>query len=499
MKLFLKVSPKPSALSSYATGPHIDFVRETFKSFFNLLSYMAGIVGVYSKNDSTIDAYYCLVEIQHRGQENAGISALGNHSLRTHKGKRLISGIFHKDVLESFIHPTDYVSIGHVGDKKVERDSIAPICLKSEKYDISVAMNGLIINREEVEKKENVKASTDEELFGKLFLDKMNKTDDVVESFSYVMEKLDKAYYSLVMGIHDKEDQISFLTGARCKRGVKPMIMGRTEEDLYISSESGALDTLEHLGKKFIERRDVVPGEVFMVFDEEFYSQQILPPERRHCAFEWVYTARPDSVIEGRTSHLVRKELGHLTASLHEIKKNDKKIIIGIPDSGRSVALGLHEETDIPFDEGLIKNQYMGRTYIIPDSSERNQAAILKHNPIKEIVKGKEVIFGDDSIVRGTISDAVAQTLLNAGAEKVELLISYAPIFYPCFSDKPDKKLAAKGMEDKNIFEIGDEVAKKLPSIEKVYYNTVDNVVKAIGLPREHLCTRCITGENPFD
>jgi amidophosphoribosyltransferase len=148
----------------------------------------------------------------------------------------------------------------------------------------------------------------------------------------------------------------------------------------------------------------------------------------------------------------------------------------------------------------MIKNQYIGRTYVIPDVHERKRAAGLKHNPIKEVVKGKRVIEGDDSIVRGTISDAIANTVKMAGAKEVHWGISYAPIFYPCFCDEANKTLATNGYTgDRNdVFEVGKYVSKKLPSIDGVMFNSVENVIKAIGLPEEDLCTMCITGKNPF-
>ncbi len=459
---------------------------------------MSGIVGIYSKDNASIYAHQALFQTQHRGQENVGISAMGNHSLRTYKGKRLISKVFHEELFKSFIHPTDYVAVGHLGSEKVERKDIPPTISENENYEISVSINGFVLNRGEVNKDHGFRASTDEEIFGRLFLEKTEQYGDIKDSLADTMKELDRAYFSFVMGVRDKKEQRSQLIGGRDKRGVRPMYIGRTKDSLYVASESGSIDMFENFGEEFIERRDVVPGEI-IGFDQDFYKKQALPSERRHCVFEWVYTARPDAVIEGKTSHTVRKKLGHLLVDLHGIRKNKDKVIIGIPDSGRSVALGVHEATGMPLDEGLIKNQYIGRTYIIPDPSERVQAATLKHNPIKEVVRGKKVMFGDDSVVRGTISEAVSRTLLNAGAKEVELLVSYAPIFYSCHSDEFNKKLAAGGMEYRDVFEIGEEVAGNLPSINKVYYNTVENVVRAVGLPKKHLCTMCITGENPFD
>lgn len=458
---------------------------------------MAGIVGVYSKQDATKKALYALYNTQHRGQENAGISAAGNHSLRTYKGKRLISSVFHEDVSKAFIHPTDYIAIGHVGNKKVERKDIAPLELNNNDYAISIALDGKILNHSEVDKEFGLQTTSDEELFGSIFGRYLEESGDSVYAVSKAMKDLEKAYYSLVMAVWRKDK--SELIALRDKRGIKPMYMGKNSNTLAVASESGAIENLQLLEEDKLEMRDVRPGELLTAERGGSYEKQILEPGPRHCAFEWVYTARPDAVIERINAHEVRKRLGGSLVKSHNIVDDENTVIIGIPDSGRSVSLGLAEATGIPFDEGLIKNQYIGRTYIISDPDERYKAAMLKHNPLKTVIKDKKVIIGDDSIVRGTISEAIARTLKVAGAKKVELAISYAPIFKPCFDDEPNKKLAAVGLEGKDIYEIGKEVAKKLPTIEKVMYNSVENVVDAIGLPRKKLCTYCITGEKPFE
>jgi len=456
---------------------------------------MAGIVGIYSKTNATLDAYAALYNTQTRGQENCGISAAGDNSLRTYKGKRLISAIFHPSVLKSFSHPKDYVVIGHVGDQKTERGYIAPFQIESNNYNISVAMDGMILNRSEIDKE----CKTDEELFGKIFLKYMEKTDDVKKASSKTIKDLDQAYFSLVIALHDKERNKSELIGIRDKRGIRPMYFGRTESGIYISSESGAIDNLETIGNIFIEKRDVIPGEMIKA-DPKFKTHQLTKSKKAHCIFEWIYSARADAIIEGKTAHTVRKETGHYLAKLHKIKDDGNTIIIGVPDSGRSVGAGISEKTNIHLDEGIIKNQYIGRTYVIPDHTERNMAAALKHNIIKDVVKNKTTIFGDDSIVRGTISEAIAKNLRNAGAKKVKMAISYGPIFYPCFSDEENKRLATdEYVGDKSdIIEIGKYVAGNLPSVDKVMFNSVENIIKSVGLDEKDLCTYCMTGKNPF-
>jgi amidophosphoribosyltransferase len=217
-----------------------------------------------------------------------------------------------------------------------------------------------------------------------------------------------------------------------------------------------------------------------------------------------VYFGRPDSVIEKRTVHNVRKRLGHSLVKTHHLVKRYKEncsqglALIPVPDSGRSVCTGVAEGLNIPSDEGVIKNAYMGRTYIIDDPEFRKIASDLKHNIVKKVVENKKVIITDDSIVRGTVSESIAKNLIQAGASEVEFLVSYAPIFYPCFSDPEDKPLAAARYIDKTLEEIGDLVAEELPSINKVLYNSPNDILEAINLPENHVCTYCITGSSPF-
>jgi amidophosphoribosyltransferase len=210
--------------------------------------------------------------------------------------------------------------------------------------------------------------------------------------------------------------------------------------------------------------------------------------------------------MEGRSVHVARKNLGHALVETHNLKeqygveKGQRKelAIIPVPDSGRSVCTGVAEGLGVPADEGIIKNAYLGRTYLIYDPNFRKTASDLKHNVIRATVGGKKVAICDDSIVRGTVSESVAKSLRKAGATEVDYLVSYAPIYNPCFSDPANKPLAAKPFKGKSIEEVGRLVAKGLPSIDHVLYNTPENVVKAIGLPFEKICTFCITGVDPF-
>jgi amidophosphoribosyltransferase len=315
------------------------------------------------------------------------------------------------------------------------------------------------------------------------------------------MEYLPSSYYCLVMAVRDKEAGESFLIAARDPVGVRPLYVAFSGEDVFVASESAPIDVLESMGMTFEERRDFTPGSILKMDGSGVQERGVLEPRRGHCIFEWVYFGRPDSVIEGQTVHSVRKRLGHALVETHGLKEEyegEGVVVIPTPDSGRSVCTGVAEWLGIPSDEGVIKNAYLGRTYIIDDPEFRKTASDLKHNIIRETVQGKKVVIADDSIVRGTVSESVAQNLLKAGAKEVDFLVSYGPIFYPCFSDPEDKPLAARAFEGQELEKVGELVAERLPSIQNVRYNSPESVVGATRLPRENLCIQCMTGESPF-
>jgi amidophosphoribosyltransferase len=320
------------------------------------------------------------------------------------------------------------------------------------------------------------------------------------------MWSLPTAYYSLVAAVLDKKDEQSTLFAARDPRGVRPLHVARAKNKLFIASESAPVDVLEGMGEVFDDRRDVVPGSLIYINAEGIREEQVIEPHPAHCAFEWVYFGRPDSVMEGKSVHVARKNLGHALVETHGLKKQysvenglrKDLAVIPVPDSGRSVCTGVAEGLGVPADEGIIKNAYLGRTYLIYDPNFRKTASDLKHNVIRATVGGKKVAICDDSIVRGTVSESVAKSLRKAGATEVDFLVSYAPIFYPCFSDPVDKLLAAKPFKGKTVEEIGRLVAQGLPSIDHVLYNTPENIIESIGLPNEKVCTFCITGVDPF-
>ncbi len=454
---------------------------------------MQGVVGVYSHKEASRKNHYILYGVQHRGQESSGATAASNHSLRTWKGKGLITNVF-DEKYAAFTHPDDYVIIGAASGENSDNDYTPIECRDHPRYDFSLALDGFFPD----------KKGTNEDVIKKTVLRCLDSGQGIVGAFKETMRQHRDAYYSLVMAIWDKEAEKSLLLAARDERGIRPLYMARSADSFYFASESAPIDVLENMGEVFTERADVIPGTLTVVLDGTMKVEQVLEPRRAHCVFEWVYFGRPDSVIEGKNVHVARKRLGHGLVDIHKLNeeytshKGNGLVVIPVPDSGRSVSTGVAEALGVTADEGVIKNAYMGRTYIIDDPKYRKIASDLKHNIIRKTVEGKKVVISDDSIVRGTVSESIAKNLRQAGALEVDFLVSYAPIFYPCFSDPPDKPLAAREFEGRSLEEIGELVAGNLPSIDNVRYNSEEKILWAVDLPHEHICTYCISGCNPF-
>ena len=455
---------------------------------------MQGVIGVYSREDVGIKSLYTLYGVQHRGQESAGVAAAGDRSLRVWSGAGLVSRVF-DERYTPFSHPDDYVVIGCASGESIE-GGLPPRVLETGRYKIAVTLDGYIPKKQ---------GESNEEAFLDVLEAKLQGTS-IIPAMREAMWSLPTAYFSLVAVVLDKKEKRSTLFAARDPRGVRPLHVARTKTKLFIASESAPVDVLEGMGESFDDRRDVVPGSLIYMTDEGIREEQVIEPRPSHCAFEWVYFGRPDSVMEGKSVHVARKNLGHALVETHDLRKQygvekgprGDLAVIPVPDSGRSVCTGVAEGLGVPADEGIIKNAYLGRTYLIYDPSFRKTASDLKHNVIRATVGGKRVAICDDSIVRGTVSESVAKSLRKAGATEVDFLVSYAPIFNPCFSDPPDKPLAAKPYVGKSIEEIGRLVAQGLPSIDHVLYNTPENIVESIGLPGAKICTYCITGLDPF-
>ena len=383
-----------------------------------------GVYGVYSHTEDVSGMTYLgLYALQHRGQESAGIAITDGAWMEVSRGMGLVNEVFRHQVPHM---DNQCIAIGHVRYSTTGSSLLCntqPLMVNYAGGKIALAHNGNLTNaaeiRHELEQQGTIfQTSIDSEVFVNLIArSRQEKIEDkVVESLKKI-----KGAYCLTLMTENK------LIGARDPQGFRPLCIGKTEEGSYIiSSETCGLDVV---GAEFV--RDILPGEMVVIDDEGIKSYPFATDEKKAgCIFEYIYFARPDSVIDGQSVHDARFRMGRVLAREAKFKGD---IVISVPDSGTTAATGYAYESGIPFVEGLIKNRYIGRTFIQPTQKKRDTAVKLKLNAIASVVKGKSVIMVDDSIVRGTTSGKIVKMLRNAGATEVHMCISSPPIGYPCF------------------------------------------------------------------
>ncbi len=449
---------------------------------------MCGIFGIYSFSNNNVarKIYYGLYALQHRGQEGAGIVVSNGNEMHAHKGLGLVPEVFNNENIQLL---KGHVGIGHVrysttGSSVIE--NCQPFIVNSSLGHLAIAHNGDIVNshilKEELEKQGHIfTSSTDSEVVAHLLVKELLKTEDIIESIINVSKELIGAYSIVIL-------YNNTLIAVRDPNGFKPLCIGKTKDSYYISSESCGIDVVD---AELI--RDVNPGEIVVIDDkgiEHYYvSDDCQLKNASTCMFEYVYFARPDSVIDGVSVYNVRRNIGKILAKEEPC---DADIVSPVPDSGITSAIGYSEELNIPYYEGLIKNRYVGRTFILPTQEERNLAVRLKLNPVKSILKDKKVVLIDDSIVRGTTSRRIVDMVKKAGAKEVHLRVGSPKIISPCFYgiDMPTKEeLIASS---KSVDEI-----KNYICADSLGYLSIDGLLKAIG--RKNLCLACVSGQYPTD
>mgnify|MGYP001160589779 CR=1 FL=1 len=448
-----------------------------------------GVFGVYSPKKDYKAAYAVrngLVSLQHRGQDCCGICVQGGGKLEVQKGLGLVSEIFTHRKLDG-MHGT--VGIGHVryptsgsGDIK----NAQPFLLAFTRNEFAFAFNGNIANYWEVRKKLMAKGLTftsesEMELVGMLYSIALNANNNIYDATKEVMEQIDGSYSLVFL------DASGNLYAVRDPQGFKPLCVGQDAKgNTFFSSESCALEVM---GVK--EFREVKPGEVLKVSKEKgLHGRQAVEPKMvSRCMFEFLYFARGDSVIEGKLCNSVREKLGSALAKMHPVKAD---YVVPVPDSGRSFAIGYAQESGIPYEEGLMKNRYIFRTFIMPEQEQREDAVRAKLNPVREIVGGKSIVLVDDSIVRGTTLAAIIALLRKAGAKEVHVRIGCPPVIAPCYMgmDFPTyKELVAANNSVEEI--------RKLIGADTLGYSDLDAVKDAIGLG-DTLCMACLTDKYPL-
>ena len=447
-----------------------------------------GVIGVISKSGTNVSKliYEGLILLQHRGQESAGIAIYRDKMIDLVKGLGLVTEAIKHDELEKI---SGFAGIGHVRYSTTGETSIQdaqPIVYKldDEKY-FALAFNGTIANYQEIrkilaEKGYSFKTNTDTEVLAATIADFWAEYGDLLDALKSSMKILDGAY-SLVILTSDGE-----IYAMRDPLGFKPLVIGKVGENFVVASESVAITGL---GGEFFG--DVEPGEVVKISRFGFARKVVERRDRRaHCMFEYIYFSRPDSIINGKLVYDVRFKLGEILAKLYPVEAD---IIVPVPDTGVIAALGYSKVSGIPIAMGLVRNPYVGRTFIKPTQKLRELSVQLKLGAVKDIVSGKRIVLIDDSIVRGTTIKWIIGLLRRAGAKEIHVRITCPPIKYPCYMgiDFPMRRelIAAK----KSVEEI-----RKIIGADSLGYMTVEELVKAIGLGEKNLCLACLTGEYPI-
>ena len=391
-----------------------------------------GIFGIHGSKYSASDVYYGLFSLQHRGQESCGIATNDDASIECVKGMGLVSDVLSSDKISNL---KGDIAIGHVRYSTAGGsvpENAQPIVTQYSKGTLSIAHNGNLTNANELKRELEDKGAifhttTDSEVIAYLIAQKRSSNPSVEEAVKEVMGIIKGGYALLVMSPRK-------LIAARDPFGLKPLVMGKLDDAVIFCSETCAL---EAVGARFI--RDIEPGEIVIVENSEVRSiDSGLKRPMKKCVFEYIYFARPDSVIDGISVAAARREAGRILARKHPCECD---IVIGVPESGIDAALGFAAESGITYEKGFVKNSYVGRTFIKPSQEQRKQAVKIKLNPISAVVNGKRVVIIDDSIVRGNTIANQVNMLRNAGATEVHVRISSPPFMHPCYygTDVPDE------------------------------------------------------------
>lgn len=441
-----------------------------------------GIIGCSGPSPVANDLYYGLRILQHRGQESAGL-AVYDGEVRAKRGMGLVHEVFSKEDLVNF---RGTAGIGHVRYSTTGSsvlDNAQPIVVRTAYGDIALAHNGDISNagelREELSKKGwAFMTSSDSEVIVRLLANEIANTGDVHRALKEFTSRLVGAY-SLALLIKDT------VYAVRDPLAVRPLCIGQGNGNMMIASESVVFDAL---GYKFI--RDLKPGEIVELRPDSFESYRLAhPTHTAHCMFEWVYFARPDSVLDGRLVYDARVKIGEQLAREHPVEAD---IVVPVPESGRAQAQGYSQVSGLAVVEGLIKNRYIERTFIMPEQADREIGVLLKLNPIRSAVKNKRVVLVDDSIVRGTTIRKIVQILRQAGASEVHVRIGCPPIRSPCYLGIDMKTRDQFIANERTVEKIADFI-----TADSLGYLSMKGLIAALKHPREDLCLGCLTGEYP--
>lgn len=450
-----------------------------------------GVFGIYAPGEDVAKlTYFGLYALQHRGQESAGIATFDGKQVRLHKEMGLVSQVFNETILKDL---TGNLAVGHTrysttGSSRVV--NAQPAVVETRLGAVALAHNGNLVNtgelREELLRRNcNLITTTDSEMIAHAIAEEINDGHDWLEGAIRAFHKCQGAF-SLAIGTP------AGLMGARDPNGIRPLVIGTIETGearttrYVLASETCGLDII---GAEYL--RDVEPGELVWITEAGIASfHWTKEPKRKLCIFEMIYFARPDSIMSGESLYSYRMRLGRQLAAESPA---DVDVIIGVPDSGIPAAIGFSQASGITYAEGLIKNRYVGRTFIQPTQKMRETGIRMKLNPLKDVLAGKRVVIVDDSIVRGTTSRKLVKALRDAGATEVHMRISSPPVTHPCFygidTDSQDQLIAAT----KSVAEIAKQI-----DVDSLAYLSREGMLKATGEDINNFCSACFTGNYPI-
>jgi len=445
-----------------------------------------GVFGIYNNPNAAYYTYLGLYALQHRGQESAGIAATNGERIVYHRGFGLVSSVFNDETLGRL---RGHVAVGHnrysTSGASDSPDNIQPIVVSYKYGQMAIAHNGNLVNalelREKLEEEGSIfRGTSDSEVIVHLIVKSRKKK--FLEKLMDALSKLKGAYSLLVMT--NKK-----LIAIRDPWGFRPLCMGELNGSPVFASETCAFDLI---GASYV--RDVEPGEVILIENGELRSYRIPAFEgarKSQCIFEFVYFARPDSKVFKKSVYEVRKEFGRRLARENPVEAD---IVVPVPDSGVVPSLGYSQESGIPFELALIRNHYVGRTFIKPQQEMRDIGVKVKLNPVPELLKGKRVVVIDDSIVRGTTSRKIVRMLKEAGAKEVHMRISSPPTRWPCYFgiDTPTREQL---IASSNTVE---EICRYIEA-DSLGYLSLEGMVEAAGGRKEDFCTACFDGDYPID
>ena len=447
-----------------------------------------GIIGGERTNVAG-SVYYGLYALMHRGQESCGISVNDDGIFRSHKGTGLVNDVFTSQVLSSLGEGN--MAIGHVryGTLSTKgKENAEPVVVNHVKGRLALATEGSLVNAAELRRELELRgmifhSNSDAEIISYIITSERLTAPSIEEAVNRAMDRIKGGYCLLLMSPQK-------LIAARDENGLHPLCYGIRDNGQYvIASETCALDSA---GATFV--RELLPGEIVVFSKDGIKSIKDHCGKRpeRMCVFEYLYTARPDSVISGKSVHAARKRAGALLAEAHPVEAD---VVVGVPDSGLDAALGYAERSGIPYGIGLIKNKYIGRTFIAPGQDVREDKVKIKLNPVSDTVKGKRVVLVDDSIVRGTTCARIVRLIRNAGATEVHLRSSAPPFMNPCYYgtdiDSCDSLIACHHTTE--------EIAK-IVGADTLGYLRLEDVTKlGEGGGCEGYCTACFDGNYPTE